>query len=173
MDEQTLKPTPNALPPFSYSDERVSEVFGRAQNCIQRYDLGHKTMTIGDLLNLEDEIVALHAYLGEISAKYNFDHSVAYFNRLVQRASKIQRAIIAKDMKVTAAEKTADAQVQNERWAETETSYFAERIVNLNRSLRLILDAIGRRITHLRDESKNVQYHSGARSGYETPENHF
>ncbi len=163
----------NALPPFNYSDSRIAEVFNKTNLCIQRYDLQHKTMTIGDLLNLEDEIVVLHAYLGEVSAKYNYDHGVAYFNRLVQRASKIQRAMIARDMKVTAAEKTADADVKEERWAEVETSYFAERIDNLMRSLRQILDAIGRRITHLRDEGKNVQYHGGSRSNYEPPREQF
>lgn len=169
MDETTPKPTPNALPAFSYSDERISEVFNRAMTCVQRYDLGHKTMTIGDLLNLEDEIAVLHAYLGEVMAKYNFDYGTAYFNRLVQRASKIQRAIISRDMAVTAAEKTADAMVKDERWAETETSYFAERVLNLTKSLRVILDALGRRITHLRDEYKSVQYHGGSRSDYEPP----
>lgn len=157
-------PLPNALPKFSYADERISEIFSRAENCVKRYELGHKTMPIGDLLNLEDDIAVLCAYLGEVSAKYNRDYGVAYYNRLIQRASKIQRAIISKDMKITAAEKTADVEISDERWAETETHYFAERVDNLLRHLKQLVEVIGRRITHLRDEQKNVQYHSGQRS---------
>lgn len=159
------KPVPNALPPFSFADERIKEIFQKAEVCIQRYDLGHATMPMGDLLNLEDEIAVLNAYLGQIAAEYNHDHGKAYYNRLIARASKVQRAIISEGMKVTAAEKTVDADLTQERFNELETNYFAERVDNLSRNLRQLLDIIGRRITHLRDESKNVQYHGGQRQG--------
>ena len=150
-------------PPFYLTDERVAETFEKAQRYIDDYGVRHASMTIGDLLDLEDNLAVMCAYLGELVARYNKDYTEAYFNRLVARASKIQSAIISKGVSVTAAKETVDLEIKDQRWSEVETHYLAERVDNLLRSIRQIIDVIGRRTTHLRDEVKSTQYNTGQR----------
>jgi len=148
------------LPTIRFDDTKIVEMFNAAQDIIEHYEKNYKTMSIDLLLNLEDKIAVYIAYFGEISAYFNRDNHYAYINRVMTRASKVNKNVMNKDMKITMAKELVEGELKEERMVELDASYNAERTDNLLRALHKMLDVISRRLLHLRHEQKNAEFHS-------------